>query len=208
MLRGVRLDGNFIRHQRTQNGMSQKMLADAAGISERTVRNAEKGLVVEVHIASYLSALFDVPLGDMVLERLEEQRSKWLQKWARKFSQAYVASWNDNHHDDLFPLIHPAINWRCSSAPKMTIDGSMDGRPAIMEWILQNNCPTMPQPISIRNERIERVEGEGDIVYFVLAADWVLNDNGVLRRNAWSTFLCRFEDDLAITIEQFNGLSF
>jgi transcriptional regulator with XRE-family HTH domain len=208
MLRGVRLDGNFIRHQRTQNGMSQKMLADAAGISERTVRNAEKGLVVEVHIASYLSALFDVPLGDMVLERLEEQRSKWLQKWARKFSYAYVTSRNDNHHDDLFPLLHPAIHWRCNSAPKMKIDGSLDGRPAIMEWLQGHHCPSEPQQISIVNERIERVEAEVDILYFILAADWVMNDNGGSKRSAWITFLCRFEDDLAITIEQFNGVSF
>jgi DNA-binding XRE family transcriptional regulator len=205
MLRGVRLDGNFLRRQRAQNGMSQKMLAEAAGISERTVRNAEKGMVVEVHIASYLSTLFDVPLGDMVVERLQEQRSKWLEKWARKFSRAFVSSWNGGPCDDMLALMHPSVEWRCNTMPKLDIDGSFAGVSAIIEWLSHRHCQKNSELLEIRNEKTEGIEGEGDILYFVLSADWVINPGEA--HQAWITFLCRFEDNLVIKIEQFNGLS-
>ncbi len=53
--RGIRLDGELVRSLRKMYGWSQQLTAEYAGVSERTIRNAEKGHTLELHIAECIA---------------------------------------------------------------------------------------------------------------------------------------------------------
>ncbi len=58
--RGIRLDGPKCQLLRKQKGWTQTQLATHAGISERSLRNAERGLAVSMTTLTVLAAVYDL----------------------------------------------------------------------------------------------------------------------------------------------------
>jgi transcriptional regulator with XRE-family HTH domain len=67
-MRGIAVDASRFRDIRLARGFTQLELALAAGVSERTVRNAESGRRVRYDFLKYLSVALGVDLADIALD--------------------------------------------------------------------------------------------------------------------------------------------
>lgn len=79
-MRGITVDSEGFRALRRARGLSQLDLAEAAGVSERTVRNAERGRPIRHDFLSYLCAALGVEVVDLALDRDELRRFQSEQK--------------------------------------------------------------------------------------------------------------------------------
>jgi len=206
VVRGVRIDGTWLRRLRFEHGYSQKVLATRAGVSERTIRNAEKGLMLEAHVADCIAGAVGVRLGDLVLERATAGRSVQLQRWARKFCRAYFMGLTDQRYDELTAFLHPLVWWSSQSSPAVPFDGIYEGTLGVRELLRRFHTWIDQQELLLRSTLLTRIEGDGDLLYFhvevVLMSTCLEGES----RPTWLSFVCSFEDDRIQRVNQYFGL--
>lgn len=61
--------GRWLRERRRERGLTQQALADAAGLSHKTVFRAERGQAVSAYTREQLTALLGEPPGDQLGQR-------------------------------------------------------------------------------------------------------------------------------------------
>lgn len=204
MHRGVRVDGVAVQRLRKAKCLSQQQLAQAAGIAERTVRNAEKGQVLESHIAGYLASALAVPLNDIIAERATTSRTRRLKALIRKASSLYMKAVLDLDVVSLMNIVHPEIEWNCYASPNPSFSGCYRGleglklhvRLAAHWW---EQYAAEPGDLKLR-----RTDAEGDMAYFLLAGKF--QDDAGQPVEIWQTFICRFDEDQLISVDQSLGV--
>jgi transcriptional regulator with XRE-family HTH domain len=204
MHRGVRVDGPTIKRLRKANGLSQQRLAQAAGIAERTVRNAEKGLVLEYHIAGYLASALEVSLSEIITERAPASRSSRLNGLVRKVSSSYMKAVLDVDKQALIELVHPGVEWSCYSAPDQSFSGCFRGRDQLRKHLKLASRWWEQFVVLPGDLTISRTDCEGEMVYFLLAGK--VQDESKQLVEIWQTFICRFDEDLLISVDQSMGV--
>jgi transcriptional regulator with XRE-family HTH domain len=204
MHRGVRVDGPAVKRLRKSLGLSQLLLAKNAGISERTVRNAEKSQVLESHIANYLAVALDVPLNEIVSERACTSRSSRLNGLIRKVSTCYVRAILKSEMQSLVEIVHPEISWNCYAAPDQCFSGCFHGIEGLRKHLILAAQWWEQFAMQANDLAVRRTDAEGEMVYFLLTGRF---ENDVSQRlEIWQTFICRFDDDLLISVDQSLGV--
>jgi transcriptional regulator with XRE-family HTH domain len=204
MHRGVRVDGATVQRLRKSKGLSQQQLAQIAGIAERTVRNAEKGQVLESHIANYLAIALDVPLNEIVAERAAPSRSRRLKSLIRKVSSLYMKAVLDLDEQSLIELVHPTVEWNCYAAPDQSFSGCFRGVDRLRTHLSLASQWWEQYAAQASDLAVRRTDAEGEMVYFLLTGK-VQNESGQ-PVEIWQTFICRFDEDLLISVDQSLGV--
>lgn len=70
----MKINDDLIRELRNRHGMSQEALAEAAGLSTRTVQRLERGGLASMETAMALAAVFDTDPGALEDTSLEQAR--------------------------------------------------------------------------------------------------------------------------------------
>lgn len=204
MHRGVRVDGTAILNLRISHGLSQLQLAQAAGVSERTVRNAEKCQVLETYIANYLAVALGVPLNEIVVERPEVNRSSRAKTLIRRVSTAYLSAVIEQRYQHLLNLVHPSIVWNCCSAPSQSFEGQFSGSCEVQQHLRQATKWWEQFSAKKSDFSLSRTDAEGEMIYFHLSG---FTRNEVNERvEIWQTFICRLDDNLLTSVDQSLGL--
>lgn len=205
MHRGVRVDGATVHSLRSTKGWSQRQLAKAAGISERTVRNAEKSSILESYIANYLAIALDVPLNEIVSQRACASRGNRLKGMIRRLATSYTKATIGGTTEPLLELLHPKIQWNCQAAPDQHFSGQFVGHTQVRTH-LRNACAWWEQ-FSAKpcDFVVGRSDAEGDMIYFQLSGT-VRRESGE-RLEVWQTFIARLDDDQIAVVDQYVGLS-
>lgn len=73
--RGIRLDGERLRHDRKLRGLTQKELGKLAACSSRTISNAEAGRLVSASLLAALAAALQVEAAALLPPKEERRRS-------------------------------------------------------------------------------------------------------------------------------------
>lgn len=204
MHRGVRVDGATVQSLRISKCWSQRQLAEAAGISERTVRNAEKSLVLETYIANYLATALEVTLNEIVMERAEVRRGSRLNTLIRRVSSAYMKAVIDGTNHHLVQLLHPNIEWNCSAAPDQLFSGLFVGIERVQAHL--QLAAAWWEQFGARGSdfSLQRTDAEGEMIYFHLCGKVKAETGDAFE--IWQTFICRFDDELLVSVDQSIGM--
>ncbi|MFO0942747.1 MAG: helix-turn-helix domain-containing protein [Pirellulales bacterium] len=205
MHRGVRVDGATVHNLRSSKGWSQRQLAKAAGISERTVRNAEKSSILESYIANYLAIALDVPLNEIVEQRAAASRGNKLKNLTRRFASSYSKAVVLGSVEPLLELLHPKIQWSCQAAPNQQFTGQFQGVSQVRSHLQGAGVWWEQFSAKPTDFVISRSDAEGDMLYFQLTGGFRRESGEQL--DVWQTFIARLDDDLVSLIDQYVGLS-
>jgi DNA-binding XRE family transcriptional regulator len=205
MHRGVRVDGDTVRRLRKAKGWSQVCLAKMAGVAERTVRNAEKDSVLESHIAGYLAVALDVPLNDIVTERPTGNRAARLKSLIHKVNSLFVRAIIHRQLQPFLAIVHPTIQWNTIAAADPCLVRNLSGIEQLRAHL--NRVADWWEQFSARADefRVGRADAEGDMIYFLVA--YQFTNAAEQRLELWQTFICRFEDDLLVSVDHCSGCS-
>ena len=204
MHRGVRVDGATVRNLRKCKGWSQRQLASAAGVSERTVRNAEKGLILESYIANYLADALGHPLNEIIVERAEVSRGNRMKCLIRRISTGYMKAVLDGATPQLIEMLHPKIEWNIFVAPEQNFSGTYHGLNEVTKHLGQATAWWEQFTTRLSDFTLTRSDSEGEMIYFHLTG--IVTDETGQTLEVWQTFLCRFDDELVTVIDQTVGM--
>jgi transcriptional regulator with XRE-family HTH domain len=127
MPRGIRIHGEAVRELRLARGWSQSLLAEHAGVSERTVRNAESGRVLGLHVAQCLALALGVSVESLFARQAPfVKRGDW-EGLIRAFDAAYGQAILVGELDGLLDFTHSEIEWFCMTTPIMSFCGQFVG---------------------------------------------------------------------------------
>lgn len=204
MLRGVRIDGTAVSSLRRSRALSQKKLAKSAGVSERTIRNAERSSALESHIALYIATALDVPLTDIVAERPTPSRASRLHQLARRIGRSYLKSVINSDFDQLARLLHPHIEWNSYTAPIPGFGGLFCGTNEVTRHLRNASEWWEKFTLTIADFKFNRIDAEGDMLYFLMTAGTSVQSQEPME--IWQSFICRSEEGLLITVDHCLGL--
>jgi DNA-binding XRE family transcriptional regulator len=205
MLRGVRIDGGVVSGLRRSRALSQRDLAKSAGVSERTIRNAEKGQAVESHIALYIATALEVPLADIVVAHAVPSRSDRLHATVRSIGKAYLRAVLDGEYYTLAEQLHPRVEWNFHSSVAGGSDDFVRGQDNVIEHLRELAEWWGQFELKVSDFSFRRIDVEGDMLYFFLVAN---SDFSASKDSCeiWQTFVCRREEGLLISVDQYIGV--
>lgn len=87
----MKINSDLIRELRNRHGMSQEALAEAAGLSARTIQRLERGGLASMETAMALAAVFDTDTGALEDTGLEQARLLRRTEQGYRFGMAGVA---------------------------------------------------------------------------------------------------------------------
>ncbi len=109
--RGIRLDGELVRSLRKMYGWSQQLTAEYAGVSERTIRNAEKGHTLELHIAECIAGALNTTISKLSVEKTIVSDLRRLSHWIADFEEELSLSIQKKNFTAFCRRLHPEIEW-------------------------------------------------------------------------------------------------
>ncbi len=122
--RGIRLDGELVRSLRKMYGWSQQLTAEYAGVSERTIRNAEKGHTLELHIAECIAGALNTTISQLSVEKAVISDLQRLGNWIEEFEEDLSRSIQKKHFASFCRRLHPEIEWICRCIPPNPFGGN------------------------------------------------------------------------------------
>jgi hypothetical protein len=176
-----------------------------AGVAERTVRNAEKDSVLESHIAGYLAVALDVPLNDIVTERPTGNRAARLKSLIHKVNSLFIRAIIHRQLQPFLAITHPTIQWNTIAAPDSSLARSLTGTEQLRLHL--SRLADWWEQFTVRTDefRIGRADAEGDMIYFLVA--YQFTNASEQSFELWQTFICRFEDELLVSVDHCSGCS-
>jgi transcriptional regulator with XRE-family HTH domain len=203
MPRGVRIQGEVLRELRVSCGWSQSELADRAGVSERTVRNAEASCRLGVHAARCIAEALETPFDELTLSNSQAMpRRAWrpmIESFDRVYSQAILSA----DVRGLLEIAHTDITWFCMTTPRMEFCGQFAGLEG-----LQSHCEAVHRwlteaSVQAREPQYRTIHGEGDLLY--VQGEVRFSAGGTNDHRFWMAKVLRFEDSKIRSVEQFFG---
>ncbi|MCA9193213.1 MAG: nuclear transport factor 2 family protein [Planctomycetales bacterium] len=203
--------GSALRDLRTSRSLTQTELAKIAGVSERTVRNAEGERPIRRDFAEFIARALDVNLA--CLERTSFDLNSQL------LLSTPMEIWQLNaqrilHHIDLFVrtgqydefmnMLHPAVQLRSFGTPTTSYNGTYVGHDGIHEYFRRSN-EMMTQRVRSKLE-FDRILGEGNIVV-LSGVDTFDVASGGETMPYWFTWIFTFQGERIIDMVQTIGLS-
>lgn len=216
MLRGVRVDGALVRSLRRSKGWNQKTLAESAGVSERTVRNAEKSQPLQTHIANYISEALEVALSELVAERPKTGRCNKLHKFAQDVGKSYLRAVIDRNYRPITELLHPLVDWNlcgaslecfaaCNGWANANFGNCASGREQVLAFIQHQSRWWSNFSTDSSQFEFHRTDVEGDMIYLFLSGDATTSHNQPVE--IWQTFNCRCDEEMLVRVDQCIGIS-
>lgn len=90
-MKSMKINSDLIRELRNRHGMSQEALAEAAGLSARTVQRLERGGLASMETGMALAAVFDTDTGALEDTGLEQAGLLRRMERGYRFGMAGVA---------------------------------------------------------------------------------------------------------------------
>ncbi|MCA1779472.1 MAG: helix-turn-helix domain-containing protein [Xanthomonadaceae bacterium] len=87
----MKIDSDLVRDLRNRHGMSQESLAEAAGLSARTIQRLERGGVASMETAMALASVFEIDADALEDTSLEQARLLRSIERGHRFGTAGVA---------------------------------------------------------------------------------------------------------------------
>ncbi len=183
--------------------MTQLELALAAGVSERTLRSAEKGRSLHAAFLQYIAGALGVPFQEIIAPH----RALSMRRWEDKVSRVMTEVQRSMHEHDtsgMLDIIHRSLEMKFQGGipgvPSADLlVGDYRGADGVKQFIDNNSefWEHCPQARVV----IEPPAGGGNVVIFRGRQEHAHQD-GALVWGRWS-FICEFEDDRLIRIDNF-----
>lgn len=198
----VRVDHRRVLELRRARRLTQLDLANRMGVSERTIRNIEKGKPVSRSVSECLATALDVDLNDLSVAYtdgwpgldlgLSHTDGVVLQKspdidHLRSAMQAFAAK---IEFDPIMELLHPSVKLRCTSSPATEFDGTFDGPDGIRQFFgaVREFIQTFARP----EIQLDRIYGAGDLIVCIgHSRFWKVDET--LEEYCW-TSICQMRD--------------
>lgn len=203
MHRGVVIDGEFVRASRKLIGWSQREFAKRAGVSERTVRNAERSMVVEVHIADYLAGALQKPLCEIITHRAESGRRKSWVRFVTKFDRAYAEAILRLNLEPLYEVTQPDVDWNCMTWPHRSFCGEFHGHIGLREHCSEVNRWIVSDKLGARHASFQWIRGEGEMLHVRGAA--IFGSKSLSKSRFWIAKVMQLQDEKARSVDQYFG---
>lgn len=185
-------------------GLTQLELAIRSGVSERTVRNAERGRLVKRSFLEFIAGGLGVTLSEVVVPCGElDQLLRWQRHVGRLLSglQRVV---DEHDSSDLLDLAHPGITMQVETHMPFfsagdILRGDYSGIDGVKRFI--DNGFRYWEVCGEGGAYVERPMGAGDMVLIRCGQQVLLDDD----RQAWlrCLYVCEFEQERILRFEEF-----
>jgi transcriptional regulator with XRE-family HTH domain len=118
-MRGIQIDAQRFRQIRLANGLTQQELAAAAGVAERTVRNAESGRRVRIDFLRYLAVALGVEPLEIACDRDELRVAKREERNLTRLFEAIGTFMLENDLSDVRRLLDAQARVTIHGPPEM-----------------------------------------------------------------------------------------
>jgi transcriptional regulator with XRE-family HTH domain len=135
-MRGIQIDATRFRQIRLANGLTQQELAAAAGVAERTVRNAEGGRRVRIDFLRYLAVALGVAPLEIACDRDELRVAKREERNLTRLFEAIRTFMIENDLAETRRLLDAQVRLTIHGPPEMPIAGKyhgIDGMQTLMD---------------------------------------------------------------------------
>lgn len=201
--RGITIDGLKVRQLRRLLSWNQCELGHRAGVSERTVRNAEKSGALDVSVAGYLAKALGVALSEIVFEPNESNQEHYAVRFAREFDRAYELAITQMEFDLLLDLVHPDVQWHCISnlstkacGEFSQIEGLKNHCYAVHSWLTSEGYHN-------RGTTFRQIHRDGELLYLHGLARF--QTIGKSSQNFWFAKVLRMTGEKIRFVDQFFG---
>jgi transcriptional regulator with XRE-family HTH domain len=186
-------------------GLTQLELALRSGVSERTVRNAERGQPIKRSFLEFIAGGLGVPLQEIVLPSGElDVHFRW-QRHVDRLLAALQRVVTEHDASDAIELAHRDIQFRAETlmpnfSPAHVLAGEYRGTEGIERYVA-NAFRFWELAREGHNYFVEAPIGQGDVVVIRGGQEFRCDDDEL----AWTRtlYVCEFEQERLLRIEQF-----
>lgn len=186
-------------------GLTQLELAARSGVSERTVRNAERGQPIKRSFLEFIAGGLGVSLHEIVLPSCEFERHLRWQRHVDRLLGALQRVVTEHNASDAIELAHSGIRLNAETrmpnfSPAHVLAGEYRDTAGIKRyvenadrfWELAGDCD---------NYFVEPPTGGGDVVVIRGGQQFRLDDDQI----GWTRtlYVCEFEQERLLRIDQF-----
>ena len=186
-------------------GLTQLELAARCGVSERTVRNAERGQLIKRSFLEFIAGGLGVSLHEIVLPSCEFQRHLRWQRHVDRLLGALQRVVTEHDASDAIDLAHSSLRLRADTRmPNFSAAHVLAGEyrdTAGIERYVENANRFWELAGESDNYFVEPPIGGGDVVVIRGGQEFRCDDGQL----AWTStlYICEFEQERLLRIEQF-----
>lgn len=130
-MRGIQVNGVRFRQIRLACQLTQQQLATLAGVSERTVRNAESGQRVRLDFLNYLATALGIAVAEVIYDPEELKLGLRENRRLEHVLAAIDAHVKENNHGELFGLMTRDVVFHSPGPAEIPYSGEYRGTDAI-----------------------------------------------------------------------------
>jgi transcriptional regulator with XRE-family HTH domain len=201
----VKAFGEKIRCLRKAIGLTQLELALRAGVSERTVRNAERGQPVRHVCLEWMGGALGVEIQELVHHPAELKSLFDRRRQIETIHQFVERLCIDAAITDIQDLCHPNLVFAANIDPRFYgasfLNQGFSGRSGIPRFA--DFQREFQSEIIERKLTIEPPQGNGDLIVFRGTEDILYRDGS--RDTGWLLHIFEFEDHRILRIDEFAG---
>jgi len=186
-------------------GLTQLELAARCGVSERTVRNAERGQLIKRSFLEFIAGGLGVSLHEIVLPSCEFQRHLRWQRHVDRLLGVLQRVVTEHDASDAIDLAHNSLRLRAETRmPNFSAAHVLAGEyrdTAGIERYVENADRFWELAGKSENYFVEAPIGGGDVVVIRGGQQFRCDDDQL----AWThtLYVCEFEQERLLRIEQF-----
>lgn len=158
-MRGLRVDGETVRHRRSELALTQESLAGLVGCDIKTIRNAEKGNRLDATTVRRLADVLGQSLADLVVADSESLQKSIV---SVDLFHRLQASYNERDVDALVAFYHPLGAIVVAGAEGLPGGGRFEGLEAIRRHYEESFAAFHTEQIGPDRYKIDAV---GDTIF-------------------------------------------